>query len=285
MGSKTANIQKRKRLQALFERGRLVHFDANGVVPEPVPEGMSVWVGPPSPLQREQAIREASAARSRAILHARGEDDGSEINQTKAMLTAFTEEGVREFLIVSEETTRLQEARRRVLAEDEWEDFNALRDAMRQYEEAGYPETDEWVPLLARDRKFGEDIQKVADELRETDMDVLKMLPRVELEKRIIDRAVEQAGSASFMQAYDRNMLWFAVRDDAEHDVLFFENPEEIISLPQPVQDAIRVAYDEFITEAGEAKNLPRAVPGSALSAPSDEQAISEVFGPEESSV
>jgi hypothetical protein len=283
VGSKTANIQKRKRLQALFERGRLVHFNAEGEVPEPDPDGMSVWVGPPSPLQREQAVRDAQAARSRALLAARRDDPDSEASQVRAMLGALDDEGIINYLLVSEEPTRIAEARRRVLAEDEWEDFNSLRDAMRQYEEAGMPDDEEWKPLLERDIKFGDQVQEKADELRLNDGEVLRLLPRAEHEKRIVDRTVDQVGSSAFMRTYDRQMLWYGVRDDENHDELFFETADELFSLPLPIQDAIRSAYDEFVTEAGEAKNSPRVASGSDSSVLPVKPETTETSGPQES--
>lgn len=284
MGSKTANIQKRKKLQALFERGRLVHFNSDGEVPEPTPDGVSVWVGPPSPLQREQAIREAQAARSRAVAAARSHDENSESSQVRVMIAALEDDGVIDFIMVSEEGTRLAEARRRVLAKEEWEDFNSLRDAMRQYEEAGYPDTDEWKPLLARDLAFGDQVSEQAQELRENDREILTLLPRSEHEKRIIDRTVDQAGSAAFLRVYDRYMLWCGVRDDENHSELFFDDPDELFSLPQAAQDAIRAAYTEFVTEAGEAKNSPRVALGSDSLVLPEKPETSETSGLAESS-
>lgn len=287
MGSKTATIQKRKKFAALFERGRLVHFTPEGEVPKPTPDSVSIWVGPPNPLQREQAIRDAQAARSRAVLSARRQEEGSEYVTARAFVEGLTVEALIDYVIMMEEPETLSEARREVLSESEWEDFNSLRDSMREYEEAGLPSVDdapEWGPLLEKDRRFGAQVEKEADRLRDVRRDGYKMLPRAELEKKIIDRRVDQAGSAEFMVAYDASMLFFGCRDDEHHDELFFEHPRELQSLPQEIQDAIKAAYDEFVTEAGEAKNLRRADSGSASSEPPVEPETSEASGPEESS-
>lgn len=283
---KTANITKRRRLAALFERGRLVHFDSSGEVPEPTDTSLSVWVGPPNPLQREQALREAQATRSRTILRARDDsDEGSEANAARGMLASLEDEGAIDVLQMMDEQNTLAEARRRVLGEKEWDDFNALRDGMRQWEEAGQPEDDpEWAPLLEKDRLFGEQVSKVAEELRTSEAEGLKLLGRHEVEKRIIDRTIERVGSTAFVAAYETWMLYYAIRDDEDHNLLFFEHPDELKELPDKIQEALQAVYDEFLTDPSEIKNSQGAVSSSDSQAPPVEPATSNGSGPEGSS-
>jgi hypothetical protein len=289
--SKLTRIEKRKRLEALFDRGEYVRFnrDSNGkavIDPDPATDSdVKIWVAPPSPLQREMAIREAQATRSRIMLDARGKEDSQDWLTVQNFVQGLSQDALLDYALELDESTRLQQARREVLAEKEWEDFNALRDAMRQFEEAGSPMDDpEWQPLLARDLAFGEQIEARANELRIVDRESMSLMPRGKVEEKALEKRIDQAGSTAFMGAYEEWMLYYACRDDEDHSALFFETLAELKSLPTEVQDALVNQLASFITEATEAKNSQGAESGSTLSAPPVEPETSESSTPEASS-
>lgn len=285
--SKMTNIQKRKRLQALFERGDYVRFDATGVLPkeaEDTEDTIKIWVGPPSPLQREMAIREAQAARSRAMLQARNDSESSQYLNARSFISNLALEELVEYVMDLDDSARLTKARREVLLEPEWEDFNALRDAMRQFEEAGSPQDDpEFVDLLARDALFGDQVNEAFARLREADQESLMLQPRAELEKKALEKRVDQAGGIVFMKVYEDWMLYYGCRDDEDHTAQFFEDVDDLKSMPEQVQDALAARLADFVNEAAEAKNSPRAASGSTSSVPSDAPETSAPSGPEES--
>lgn len=285
--SKLTSIQKRKRLEALYARGTYVRFGPDGVRKpdeESTEDDVAVWVSPPSPLQREMAIREASAARNRATLEARRESNSDAAVNAQSFITAMSDDDLREYVLDLDEADRMSRARREVLLKKEWEDFNALRDAMRQFEEAGSPDDDpEWEPLLERDREFGNQVSDEYDRLRQGDEEGLRLIPRAEQEKRAFDKRVEQGASVVFMKHYEDNMLFYACRDDEDHTVLFFENIAEMRSMPLEVQEALSNTLADFIGDAGEAKNSQAAGSGSASSEPANEPETSEASTPEES--
>lgn len=285
--SKLTSIQKRKRLEALYARGTYVRFGPDGVRKpdeESTEDDVAVWVSPPSPLQREMAIREASAARNRATLEARRNDGSDGAVNAQAFITAMSDDELRNYVLDLDDPDRTTRARREVLLKPEWEDFNALRDAMRQFEEAGSPEDDpQWEPLLERDRQFGAQVADEYDRLRVADEEGLRLVPRVEQEKRAFDKRVDQAASSVFMKHYEDNMLFYSCRDDDDHSVLFFENIADMRSMPLEVQEALANTLAEFIGDAGEAKNSQAAGSGSASSDPANEPETSEVSTPEAS--
>jgi hypothetical protein len=286
--SKLTSIQKRKRLSALFERGGYVRFNSNGVLPpdaEETDEDVKVWVGPPSPFQREMAIREAQAARSRAMLEARNKEDSSQYVNARAFLSGLTNEDLADYVIDLDEAERMSRARRQVLMKKEWEDFNSLRDAMRQFEEAGSPQDDpDWALLMKRDQEFGEQVLAEAQVLRDGDRQGYALMPREPLEKKALEKRIDQAASAVFMKNYEDWMLYYACRDDEDHSVLFFEDVNDLKSMPDEVQTALSESLALYINEAAEAKNSPRAASGSASSEPPVEPETSEASGPQESS-
>ena len=285
--SKLTSIQKRKRLQALFERGGYVRFNESGVLgkdDDDTDDVIKIWVGPPSPFQREMAIREAQASRSRAMLEARNKEDSSQYVNARAFLTGLPNEELADYVLDLDEAERMSKARREVLLEKEWEDFTSLRDAMRQFEEAGSPQDDpEWAPLMRRDREFGEAVQAQAQKLREAARESYTLMPRVEVEAKALEKRIDQAGSSVFMKTYEDWMLFYACRDDEDHNLQFFEDVNDLKSMPDEVQVALSECLALFINEAAEAKNSPRAASGSASSEPPADPETSPASSPQES--
>lgn len=260
--SKLSRIEKRKRLEALFDRGAYVRMNADSdgrpiVDPEVESDSdVKIWVGPPSPLQREMAVREAQAHRARLMIEARSSTDSASWVTIRSFIGQLGIDELIEYVLDLDESEYVSQARRDVLQQKQWEDFNQLRDAMRQYEEAGSPVGDpEWESLLERDKEFGRQVTERIDEIRENAKDGYKHMPRGKVEEKAIDKRIEQAGSAAFVNAYEEWMLFYACRDDEDHSLLYFEHKDEIKSLPQPVQDALATKLASFITSASEAKN------------------------------
>jgi hypothetical protein len=257
--SKLMRIEKRKRMEALFDKGAYVYFtateDGTPIVRESEeqvePGDMKIWVRPANPLQREMVVREAQAARARALVSSK-DPDSKEWIGVRAFVVQLSQESLVDYVIDLDESDRVSEARRDVLKEPEWEDFNALRDAMRQYEEAGSPKDDpEWTSLLKRDEEFGRQVAERARELRESANEAMLHMPRV---------------------------------DEDDHNELYYESPDEMREQPQELQDALSLRLAQFVADAGEAKNSQGAAPSSTSSEPPAEPEISESSTPEGSS-
>lgn len=255
MTKKTTNIAKRRRLQDLYARGREVRFNADGVNEgEPDPTDVVIWVSPPSPIHKDMALREAQAARSRSLLGAR-DKEGEEYINSRAWAAELPDADLHMYINAMGEADRIREAQRRVLGKDEWKDFDSLRDAMRQWEEAGFPTGPEWDPLIKRDQEFGEQVAEEGDRIREADLEALKFIPRQELEQRAIEKRMDLLATHGFMRAFEQWMLYYACRDDENHDVLFFDHPDEIREHPDHVAEALTAMLAYFIADGDEAKN------------------------------
>jgi hypothetical protein len=287
--SKLTRIEKRKRLDALFDRGGFVRLNSDSegrpvVDPEvESPDDMLIWVCPPSPLQREMAIREAQAHRARTVLEARNDESSNQWATIRAFIASMTKDELIEYIVNLDETDYISKARRDVLVEKQWEDFNQLRDAMRQYEEAGSPVGDaEWEPLLERNRAFADQVISRAEELEQDARDGFKLMPQGKLEEKAVELRIEQAASSAFMVSYEEYMLFYSCRDDEDHKVLYFDSVDEMKSQPQEVQNGLARKLASFITDAAEAKNSQGAAPGSTSSVPPASPETSESSTPEE---
>lgn len=302
--AKKTNISKRRRLSELYAKGVFARFNetgsgafhANRTDEDGRPlqiesvgnedfvlgdDDVVIWVQPPSPLQREQALREAQAARSRALLGARRNEDSPDAANTRAFVANMGRETLIDYVLSADEQERRERAQRDVLGEDEWKDFAALQDAMRQWDEAGNPRTEEWEPLIERDVEFGRQVSNATKYLREVDRESLSMMPREELEKRAFEKRVELLGSQAFVQEYERQMIFYAARDDEDTAELFFEDVDDLMSQDDIVQATLSDTLASFIEDPAEAKNSQRAEPGSEPSEPPVEQETSEASTPE----
>jgi hypothetical protein len=289
--NRLTSIEKRRRLEALFERGGYVRFrsgpDGGVIVKDDDDEhddDMKIWIGPPNPFQREMAIREAQAGRARAMLDVKESPDSTNGLTARAFIQAMPLNDLADYIMDLNESDRLQAARRDVLSHKEWADFNALRDAMRQFDEAGSPTEDpEWRTLLDRDVQFGNEVETRAQEIRDGDREGYLLQPRTELEKKALDKRIDQMGSMRFMLIYEEWMLFYSCRDDEDHSVLYFESVADLKSMPEEISTALAEKLSQYIGDAADAKNSPGADSGSDLLEPPASPEISELSIPEES--
>jgi hypothetical protein len=261
-----------------------VRFGPNGISRGPFdkkakPDEVELWIAAPSPLQREMAMREANSARARAVLSIRREEDTEESLTTAAFLSEMSDEVLVEYLLEYASEERKAIATREVLADEEWKDFTALQDAMYAYESGELepdPDDPEYVALMEKDKRFGDQILARSQEIYEADQASMLMLGRARLEKRAAERRSDLVGSQRFLNEYERQMCFYACRDAEDHSALFFESAREYAEQDDLVRSEVSNILAEFINEVGEAKNAPRAADGSEQSAPPSEPETSE---------
>lgn len=296
-----ANIKARRKLADLYKKGVEVRFgkDANdqtygkvgpfvddeGNAILPAEDEVSIWVQPPSPLQREQALRDAQASRSRALVRAHRDQDSPEYLTAMSFLVEMDDETLIDYVLIADTESRRQDAMREVLGMKEWEDMLSYTDAMRQFDEMTEEEreaSEEYAAMMELDRKFGDQVAARELELREAAEDVLKMFGRAEVEKRALDKRSAVAASQSFMAEYERQMMFYAAREMDDHGVLFFESARELAETEDEIRVTLGEALEQFIDDVGEAKNSLGAVAGSPQSAPPSEQETSEASTPQD---
>lgn len=287
---KSHRIEKRRKLDELYVTGVEVRFDKDGAEVGPFEDEaddgtVTIWVQPCNPLQREQAIRSAQAARSRALLNARRDEDSPDHVNTEAYLEGLSSKEIIEELIDYSQSENQRSAVREVLAREEWEDIRSLQDSIREWEEAGRPDPEEdeqWAGLVERDKEYGkqvfEELKRIEEELRES----YQLFSRGELMERARDKRLDLIGSQAFIDAYEVNMLFYSCRDDENHDLLFFDDIDDLKSAPEQVRSACSKALNQFISEVDEAKNSPRVDPGSEPSDLPEKEETSDSSIPEE---
>lgn len=286
------NIKARRKLADLYKRGVEVRFGEDGghIAPFVDDDGnyipitddeVSVWVTPPSPLMREQALRDAQAARARASLAAKRNPESTEHLTALSFLSDMDDETLIDYVLMTDSEGRTNEAIRDVLAEDEWQDITSYQDAMRQFEEDKTPDDDpEYVALMEKDQRYGDQVSARSRELTDAAREVLHMLGRPEVERKALEKRSEIVGSQAFMAEYERQMLHYSCRDPEDRTQYFFESARDLHDQADAVQDVLKEALMPFISEGVEAKNSPGAASGSAPSDPLSKPETSESSTP-----
>lgn len=290
------NIQARKKLSDLYKRGVFVRFgpdggrvgeiDANGkAVPFPQPLGddqVEMYVTPPSPLQRQQAMSDAQAHRARALIKLKRDHESEEYLTAMAFVAEMSEPTLIDYVLSANAEERRSEAVRDVLAEDEWKDMTALQDALRTFDEENTDEDDpEFRAVMARDAEYGEQVNERFISLTDAAREALQLLSRAEVERRALDRRGDLVGSQRFMEHFEMQMSYYAIRDsEPPHTLMFYDSPREFAEADDIVQETIQQAIGLFLEDQAAAKNSQGAVSGSESSAPPAEPETSEASTP-----
>lgn len=311
MAKKQSLIQARRRLSELFKLGVEVRFGGRyGLEGEIAPlEGelagkgpntgyfvteagdrdelqdgeVALWIQPPSPIQRDMALRNANSARSRATLQARKDEESEEYLAAVEFIDEMVEDTLYEYLLVAKTDERQQDAIREILADEEWSDITELQESKRIFEEEGRSADDPEVKrVAARERELQIQVATREQELRDAAGDVLRMGGYERARKEALEHHVEILCSRAFMVEYERQMTYFSVRDIDDTNTLFFDSARELAESPDELLDLIQKALTNFIKDGSEAKNSPRAARGSASSAPPSKPETSESSTPED---
>lgn len=280
------NIQARRLLSDLFKEGTEIRFwaDENGKpvgkigpfvddkgkrIPPKEGKEVAMFVRPPDPVQRDMAIRAGQGKRAAALVKAKRDEDSEEHLTIMAFLSDMSDETLIDYVVVADAMERRQEAEREILATEEWKDMTSYQEAMQQFmamSEEELEDNEEYQAMLELDEKFGQQVADREYELTEAQREALRLLPREAVEQKALKKRAEIVGSQAFMAEYERQMLYFSVRDVDNTDKLFFADPGDLASQPDAVRTLIEEALVPYISETGDAKNSPRAASGSDLS-------------------
>lgn len=277
------NIKARRLLSDLFKQGQEVRFgvddqgnpvgrvgpfvnDKGKKIPLKDGQEVAMWVQPPDPVQRDMAIRAGQGKRAAALVRAKRHEDSEEHLTILAFLADMSEDTLIEYVLAGDTIERHNEAEREVLARDEWKDMTQYQEAMRQFldmTEEELEDNEDYEALMELDDKYARDVSERESELTDAQREALKMLPREVVEKKALAKRAEIVGSQAFMAEYEKQMLYFSVRDPEAPDKLWFESADELAAQHEKVRDTINEALTPFIAESAEAKNWPRAAAGS----------------------
>jgi len=301
------NIKARRLLSDLYRRGVEVRFgrgpdgkphgsvapkgdgyfvdDEDKPIP-PEPGEIQMWIQSPSPLQREMAMRDAQAARARALVRAKRDENSEEHLTIMAFLADMSDETLIDYVLIQGQSERQSTAIREVLGEDEWKEMTSYQDALRQFEEderslEELEQDPEHQALMELDLKFGDQVGKRERELEDAERAVLQLRLRGDVERKALEKRAELVGTQAFMAEYERQMLFYSVRDFEDNGALFFESARQLAEADDQIRTTIQDAMVPFISDATEAKNSQGVASGSDSSEPPNAPETSAASTPE----
>jgi hypothetical protein len=261
---------KRRRLNDLYVVGRPV------IVGEDTPEPVEIWLQKLNPVQNEDALRRANAARTRA--RAFGKDkDSEEYLDAVANVNDFASREVLIDLSIAEEL-RLRRSRieAECAAEDEWAADDYLQGLVDEWE--GTPDApglkERWAedhddPEAARVKseidRFDEKVRVLVEAEHENLKRDYENTPDDVVLDKAVERVLEQRAVTAFILEYENWQLYYAVRDPDHHTELYFENVEQVKSLEERTKEILLLNYRELMVEQTEGKDSP-GTPGSSPS-------------------
>lgn len=282
---------KRRRLNDLYARGVEVTLDDGTDQP------VTIWLQKLSPIDRDTALRRGNAAQARFMIEA--DDESSETFQ--AMYANIREMGEdRDSLVgflIAEDLTKYREsvASERGMDEETWAKEGYLQGLMDAWlgdddnpglaaVQAEDPEDPEAKRVMGEITRFENEIQELVTAERERLVKDWVDVPDDAIWRKSTHKMLELRGHERFNTEYERQVLFFAVRDPEAHAQRYFSTVSEVDDLDETVHAVLQQRYANLIVGPMEGKSLPASQDSSNSSGPSPEVEVSAASGPEAAS-
>lgn len=296
-----AKIEQRRALDDLFMEGEEVRFGRDPETKEPwakvgpfrddhderippEPGTICMFVRPPNPVQREEAMRNANARRARALVKTQRDKDSEEHLTSMAYLVDMSDETLVDYVIMAKTAERTAEAERDVLSREEWKEMTSYQDAARQFAEMTPEQLEndpEWAAFSELEERYSRQIAERELQIQDAERSILTSIPRERVEEQALKKRSEFIGSQAFLNEYQRWMNYYSAREFDDSTLLFFTNVDDWATAHETIKEAVAEAMEPFITDGAEAKNSSRAAPGSDLSVLPETPETSESSTPE----
>ena len=276
-----------RRLSDLYQTGKLVSL-TDGDGPD-----VQVWLHKLNPVDRETCLRRANAAKARFMIEADNEDS----ERFQAMYAQVREIPDRDSVvgvIVSEDIMKHRERVEAKLLNDEdtWgkDDYlQGLLDAWVGDDDnpglaatfAEYPDDPEAVRVNTELTRFetevGDQVRPYIEKLRRD----LDDAPDDVIWRRGAHRMLEIRGNEAFNDEFDRQQLYFAVRDPEKRSERYFHSVHEIDDLDERVVIKLKTHYQNLTVSTTEGKDSRASQSSSNSSESTPEAETSQPSGQE----
>jgi hypothetical protein len=252
---------KRRRLSDLYVRGREVVFEEGEEDP------VVVWLQKLNPIDRESCLRRAHAARARALLDA-DDEDGDLYQSIYGQIRLVSDKKALIGLIIAEEIARYRQRIEAEMAFDEesWGKERYLQGLV-----------DSWIgdgtnPGLAAVKEQDPDdpeVKRVSAELDRFEEEVIGLVraedarlaaeweqaPEDELWQRATKRMIEMRANDAFSNEFERQQLFYSVRDPDDHSKRYFGTLQEYDDIGDEVRQRLTSEYSNLTVETVEGKD------------------------------
>jgi len=260
-------MPKNAKLSDLFRRGKeVVVTDAAAGL-----EG-KVWLKKLNPIEAEDALRGANAARARVMISKR--DTNSDFYQSiVGDVIDLSDEQLVDLMISGDASEKIQAIGDEVAAEEEWSKdgyLQGLRDSWRDGQMAVWIQyatdeeaqgNDDYELWVAADGQFKElqRFRDAVDKLVEGELTAMRRShshdKREEMEKKVIDILAEQRGNEVWLAEFNRQQVYFATTENKKSLSRYFGSVAEVRALEPKAYIPLVKAYRELEVENLEGKD------------------------------
>lgn len=278
---------KRRRLGDLYVRGKELKIDDGQGDP------VVVWLQKLNGIDREACMRRSLAAKARFLRES--EDDQGELYQSiyGQVRTMGDRDGLVR-LIVAEDLAKFRPRAEAELAldEDGWgkdgylqglvdawlgDDHNQGLAAVKA-EDADDPEV---VRVDGELRRFDAEVEvRVEAEERRLTKDWVDASDE-EIWKRVTTTLLRSRADSTFAREYDRQQLFYCVRDPDEHGKRYFGMVVELDDLDESIYTELLSNYQALMVDSVEGKGSRASRPSSNSSGPSSVEEVQRDSGPQ----
>lgn len=272
-------MKKRRRLADLYVRGTEVEFnDGEG---EPV----KIWIQKLNPIDREACLRRGNAAKARFMME--GDHEESELfhaaySQIREM--SSDRDGLIGIVVAEDVTAHRQKIEAQLTMDDQtWGKDNYLQGlidawigddanpglAKTRAEDPEDPEAKRVIEEIERfEAEIGERVSSYVDQVKKdwegTDDETLW--------RKAAHRIVELQGSEVFNREFERQQIFYCVREAGDHRKRYFSQVSEVDDIDEDLVKTILKHYGVMAVEAAEGKGLRPSQASSNSSEPQPEE-------------
>ena len=263
---------KRRRLSDLYVRGRDVTLnDGAG-------DSVTVWLQKLNGVERESCLRRANAAKARFMIDA--DDESSDtFHATYAQVREMQDREATVGLVISEDLAKYRQRIEAELSSDEdtWGKEGYLQGlidawigdddhpglAATQAEDPDDPEVKRVLTEIERfENEVNGRIASHADSLRKDWVDI----PDEPLWRRAAHRVLELRGTDVFNREFERQQIFYAVREPDDRAKRYFGTLQELDDLDEKVLQTLLLQYSRMVVDQIEGKDSRATRPSSTSS-------------------
>jgi hypothetical protein len=249
----------KRRLSDLFVTGEEIEFD------DGTGEPIKIWLQKLTPAETQMAVDKSRPSKTKIISIKKLPDDHHlKLRYLDELESAGLEEKIDfiKYLI----QPKLEEARisaqERVASEDEWvkDDYliglqQAWNEDLQEKWVNQDEESDEADRVYDELKRYTDQVYKEVEAAEKELINELDDLSLEALQRRAVNRLIESHGDNVLISEFRKQQLFYAVRDADDKKNRYFENIEEIDTLPAVIYTRLLTAYGEIAVDSFEGKD------------------------------
>lgn len=270
----------KRRLVDMYKVEKEVTFDDGKGDP------VTVLVRKMNPIDHQNALRYANAARSRAASLKNRPDDDEYQNQWSIMLD-YDRESLTRYLVEDFRLTKSQVVEAELASEDEWSKdqyLEGLQHAWMDGLKDTYvlePDDPDAVRTLQELERFSNALDEIVQAAVDDFEDDLDKKDEDELRKMVFEKILTSYASVAWLQEMHRCEIAFATRTENGKE-RYFKNRDEVSECPVEVYQKLQETYQEIKVEVQEGKDSRETEDSSPSSEQPEKLETDEDSGPED---